>query len=71
VELRGPGGLQVREVRSGGGDLSQSDLRVLFALADMNDPTRVSVRIRWPDGSWQAYRPNALDRYLTVEEPAR
>src|SRR5207244_8107737 len=29
VELRGPGGLQVREVRSGGSYISQPDIRVL------------------------------------------
>jgi hypothetical protein len=68
VELRSPGGLQVREVRSGSSYISQPDLRVLFRVGSVTDPRAVSVRIRWPNGQWQAVEPAALDRYLTVTE---
>src|SRR5207302_7169048 len=69
VELRGPGGLQVREVRSGSSYISQPDLRVLFRLGERADPGALSLRIRWPNGEWQSLKPATLDRYLAVTEP--
>jgi hypothetical protein len=69
VELRGPGGLQVRDVRSGGSYLSQPDRRPLFRLGALADPKTMTLRIRWPTGRWQAITPAALDRYTTVVEP--
>jgi hypothetical protein len=51
VEARCAGGpKQVREVRSGGGYLSQSDLRALFGLGACKGPASVEVRLgrtRW------------------------
>lgn len=69
VELRGPRGLQVREVRSGGSYLSQSDPRPLFRLGSLADPKALTLRVRWPSGEWQAVSPVVLDRYSTVVEP--
>lgn len=59
---------QVREVRSGGSYLCQSDLRPLFALGDAVGPESIAVRVRWPGGDWQDVPVPALDRYLTVTE---
>jgi len=69
VELRGPDGLQVREVRSGGSYIGQSDLRVLFNLGQQSDPGKLSVRIRWPSGTIQTLKRIDLDRYVKVQEP--
>jgi hypothetical protein len=69
VELRGPAGLQVREVRSGGSYLSQSDLRVLFHLGMADDPGPFSLRIRWPSGTIQDLTSPPMDRYVTITEP--
>jgi hypothetical protein len=68
VELRGPGGAQVREVRSGGSYLSQGDLRILFNLGSADSPEGLSLQIRWPNGATQNLTPQ-LDRYVTVREP--
>jgi enediyne biosynthesis protein E4 len=68
VELRGAGGLQVREVRSGGSYLSQSDFRVLFGLGSAEAAGAVTLRIRWPSGAVETLRPAGLDRYVTVRE---
>jgi hypothetical protein len=70
VELKGPSGLQVREVRSGGSYLSQADLRALFGLGTEADPAALSLRVRWPSGRWQGVPVPSLDQYLTVEETA-
>ncbi len=69
IVLRSPGRLQVREVRSGGSYLSQSDHRVLFGLGDRAGADQVSVEIRWPLGRRQALKVTELDRYITVTEP--
>ncbi len=55
---------QVRQVRSGGGVLSQSDLRLHFGLGDYGG--EVEIQIRWPDGSQQTERTNALNRYWSI-----
>jgi hypothetical protein len=68
VELRGPSGLQVREVRSGGSYMGQSDLRVLFGVGPTVDPSALSLRIRWPNGAQESIAPVALNRYVTVSE---
>ncbi|HZO88204.1 MAG TPA: CRTAC1 family protein [Chthonomonadaceae bacterium] len=69
VELQGPGGLQVREVRSGGSYIGQSDLRVLFNVPDVSDAGQLALRIRWPSGTAQTLKPSALDKYVTIQEP--
>ena len=62
VEYAG-GRKQVREVRSGGGYLSQSDLRALFGLGSSKDPLTVEVRLgarRW------RFVDVAVDRQVTL-----
>ena len=52
VTVAAGGARQVREIRSGGSYLSQSDLRAYFGLGDRAGP--VSVEVRMPGGSrWQ------------------
>jgi hypothetical protein len=68
VELRSPAGLQVREVRSGGSYISQSDLRPLFGLGASADAGELSIEIRWPNGNRQTVRPSAVDQYLEIRE---
>jgi hypothetical protein len=69
VELHGPEGVQVREVRSGGSYLAQSDLRVLFNLSAAEISGPISLRIRWPDGQDQTIAAPIRDRYVTLLEP--
>jgi hypothetical protein len=68
VELRSPEGLQVRELRSGGSYLSQSDQRVLFRLGKLADPSKISVKVRWPQGKTVVVPITKLDQYLPVKE---
>jgi len=71
VELAAGGRRQVREVRSGGGVLTQGDLRLLFGLGTV-DPEKetekeaVAVEIRWPDGHRQRESTRELDRYWRI-----
>ncbi len=63
VTLEAGGRRQVREVRSGGGYLSQNDLRVLFGLGEHSGPVIVEVRLgqeRWRFAGLVA------DRYQTL-----
>ena len=54
---------QVREVRSGGGYLSQSDLRALFGLGRVQGPVTVEVRL----GAQALAVPGvAVDRHTTL-----
>ncbi len=56
---------QLREIRSGGSYLSQSDLRPFFGLGDYSGP--VSVEVRMPGGrrwSWQGLE---VDRLHTLD----
>jgi len=61
------GGLiQTEEVRSGGGYLSQHDLRVHFGLGSQ---TKIdSVEIRWPSGNVETLRSLAPDKFYAVLE---
>lgn len=70
VELHGAGALQVREVRSGGSYLSQSDFRPLFRFGRGVEPAQITLKIRWPGGRWQTVKPKAVGRYITIEEPS-
>jgi hypothetical protein len=70
VEVEAGGRRQVREVRSGGSYLSQSDLRALFGLGDTAGPVEVKVRLgpaRW------SFPGVAADRYtrLVLDERHR
>jgi enediyne biosynthesis protein E4 len=68
VEVAAGGRRQVREVRSGGSYLSQSDLRALFGLGDTAGPVEVKVRLgqaRW------SFPGVAADRYTRLVLDAR
>ncbi len=69
VELHGAGVMQVREVRSGGSYLSQSDFRPLFRFESAIEPAQITLKIRWPTGRWQSVKPEGTGRYLTIKEP--
>ncbi len=69
VTVEAAGRRQVREIRSGGSYLSQSDLRALFGLGETSGP--VNVEIRMPGGARQQWRGLAPDRYHTLELNAR
>ncbi len=62
------GGLrQIREVRSGGSYLSQSDLRLHFGLGRRGGAA--AVRIRWPSGLVQVLHQVQADQVLRIDEP--
>ena len=65
VTLDAAGGKQVREIRSGGSYLSQSDLRAYFGLGD--DARPVSVEVRMPGGHRWRWRDLASDRLHVLE----
>jgi hypothetical protein len=69
IELRGPEGVQVREVRSGGSYLGQPDLRALFRLNASTRRNALQLQIRWPNGITQRVPVPELDRYTTLREP--
>jgi hypothetical protein len=54
---------QVREVRSGGGYLSQNDLRSLFGLGSCASPVSVEVRLGQERWRWEGL---AVDRYTPL-----
>jgi hypothetical protein len=71
VTIEGGGRKQVREIRSGGSYLSQSDLRAYFGLADHTGP--IAVEVRLPGGNRWRWRELAADRLhvLELSESAR
>ena len=68
VELTSGGKTQAREVRSGGGYLSQNDLRIIFGLGAAESVE--SLVVRWPGGKRERFRVAVVDRYVTVTEGA-
>ncbi len=67
VTLEAGGRKALREVRSGGSFLSQSDLRLHFGLG--RHPGPVMLTVRWPDGRQTRQTIPTVDRYLTVSYP--
>jgi hypothetical protein len=65
VTVTGGGRTQVREIRSGGSFLSQSDLRAYFGLGDYAGPVDVDVRL--PGGRRWRFKQVATDRVQTVQ----
>lgn len=70
VELRRCGPLQVREVRSGGSYLSQSDMRLLFRVAGDTRTEDAEIRIRWPGGARQTVRDLKWGNYQVIRREA-
>ena len=58
-----------RRVRSDGSYASANDPRVLVGLG--RDPAPPRVRVHWPDGQVQDLAQIPIDRWTTVEQPAR
>ena len=65
VTIEAGGKKQVREIRSGGSFLSQSDLRAYFGLGDHAGP--VDVEVRMPGGRRWQWRGLAGDRLHVLE----
>jgi hypothetical protein len=68
--LRSGGTLQVREVKSGTGYLSQNDFRLLFGVGDAE---RIdSLTVRWPGGAVEDVTARVkIGEYTTVREGGR
>ncbi len=64
VSLHAGGKTYVREIRSGGNYISQSDLRAHFGLGDIGKAD--SLEVRWPDGEKSVYRDLPLDREMEI-----
>ncbi|HEY8549076.1 MAG TPA: ASPIC/UnbV domain-containing protein, partial [Vicinamibacterales bacterium] len=65
VTIDAGGRRQMREIRSGGSYLSQSDLRAHFGLGDHAGP--VSVEVRMPGGATWRWSDLAVDRVHVLE----
>jgi len=66
VTLRAGGRSQMREVKSGGSYLSQSDLRVHFGLGAATEIDE--LRIRWPSGRVQVETRLPVNQITTILE---
>jgi len=67
VRLTAGGITQTQEVRSGGGFISQNDLRLHFGLGSAQRLD--SVQIEWPSGSKEERRGLEINRTLNLKEP--
>ncbi len=65
VTLTAGGKVMVREVRSGGNYISQSDLRAHFGIPQGSKAERLEVR--WPDGEKGVYTELPLDREMKID----
>ncbi len=68
VTVRVGGHLQMQEVRSGGGYISQSDFRLHFGLGNATEVD--TLEIRWPSGLVQRLEHTPGNRIVTVREAA-
>jgi hypothetical protein len=66
VRVTTKAGTQLGEIRSGGGYLSQSDLRLHFGLADVAIVDQ--VEITWPDRTVQTVKALPSDRFYRIRE---
>ena len=64
VTVIAAGTRQAREIRSGGGYLSQNDLRANFGLGLYSEP--VDVEVRMPGGRFFRWRRQPSDRVLRL-----
>ena len=68
LELQWNGHAQVQEVSGGNGFSSQNDRRIHYGLGAA---TKIdALVIRWPSGKTQTIESPAIDKVLTVKEPA-
>ncbi len=65
VTLAAGGRTQLREIRSGGSYLSQSDLRVHFGVGDHVGP--VAAEVRMPGGQRWRWNGLSIDRHHVLE----
>ena len=68
VTLRADGFERTSEIRSGGGYLSQSDLRANFGLGDLQ---AVEIEVRWPSGLISKAGGYESNQIVTITEPGR
>lgn len=66
VIVRASNHLQLQEVRSGGGYISQSDLRLHFGLGSASQAD--TVEVRWPGGLKQSFRNAEANKFYVIEE---
>ena len=66
VRISAGGTIQTAEVRSGGGYLSQSDLRLHFGLGGAGQVDR--IEIAWPNGGKQVENAVRADRFVAIRE---
>jgi len=58
--------LQMREIRSGSGYLSQNELKLLFGLG--NRTVVDKIEIRWPNGDVQKLKQMYVNQLIIVRE---
>ena len=58
--------LQMREIRSGSGYLSQNELKLLFGLGNRTIVDK--IEIRWPDGDVQRLEGAHVNQLIIVRE---
>ena len=68
VTVRVDGFQRTAEVRSGGGYLSQSDLRLHFGLGDLSS---VEIEVLWPSGLSRSAGTFAANQVVTLTEPSQ
>ena len=66
VTVRADGFQRTSEVRSGGGYLSQSDVRAHFGLGDLKS---VEIEVLWPSGLSKSAGTFAANQMVTIREP--
>ena len=66
VTVRADGFRRTSEVRSGGGYLSQSDLRLNYGLGDLSS---VEIEVLWPSGLSGSAGTFAANQIVTIAEP--
>ena len=70
LELTSGGVTRIRDVRPTRGYMSSVERPVTFGLGEGSDPSRLRLRIVWPDGISQELVPTAVDTTLSVDQPA-
>jgi hypothetical protein len=66
VTLEQNGDKYQKEIRSGGGFISQSDLRVHFGLGKAEKAKKIVIR--WPNGLLETLKDLEVNRYYVVRE---